>query len=209
MNSCLYWRRPEDFNQWKHYIWHLVKGIRLLDKVTTTVYRGIYRSNFTLELYKSGKRVVWNSITSCSQIESHAKSFFMKVDEFSFSHNSHITLHFLPTTTHFVEKKDPSKGVFFSIKVSDGYKLGNLSAFPQEQEVLLEPGSEFVVTGSVCFNEPWVVNLEQTPSTNTIVPFSGLFVCFFLCCLFSCCDFFFGGGGAVFLRVFTVHRHFC
>ena len=98
MNSCLYLRRPEDFNQWKHYIWHLVKGIRLLDKVTTTVYRGIYRSNFTLELYKSGKRVVWNSITSCSQIESHAKSF-MKVDEFSFSHNSHITLHFLPTTT--------------------------------------------------------------------------------------------------------------
>ena len=97
MNSCLFWRRPEDFNQWKHYIWHLVKGIRLLDKVTTTVYRGIDRSNFTLELYKSGKRVVWNSITSCSQIESRAKSFFMKVDEFSFSHNSHITLHFLPT----------------------------------------------------------------------------------------------------------------
>ena len=40
----------------------------------------------------------------------------------------------------FVEKQDPSKGVFFSIKVSDGHKLGNLSAFPQEQEVLLEPG---------------------------------------------------------------------
>ena len=94
MNSCLFWRRPEDFNQWKHYIWHLVKGIRLLDKVTTTVYRGISRSNFTLELYKSGKRVVWNSITSCSQIESRAKSFFMKVDEFSFAYNSHITFHF-------------------------------------------------------------------------------------------------------------------
>ena len=116
MNSCLYWRRPEDLNKWKHYIWHLVKGIRLLDKVTTTVYRGIDRSNFTLELYKSGKRVVWNSITSCSQIESRAKSFFMKVDEFSFSHNSHITLHFLPTTTttHFVVKQGSFKrSVFF------------------------------------------------------------------------------------------------
>ena len=207
MNSCLFWRRPEDFNQWKHYIWHLVKGIRLLDKVTTTVYRGIYRSNFALELYKSGKRVVWNSITSCSQIESRAKSFFMKVDEFSFSHNSHITFHFLQTTTttHFVEKQDPSKGVFFSIKVSDGHKLGNLSAFPQEQEVLLEPGSEFVVTDSVCFNETWVVNLEQTPSTNAIV--LGLFVGLFLCCLFNCCDFFFLG---LFFSVFSpVHRPFC
>ena len=60
--------------------------------------------------------------------------------------------------------------------------------------MLLEPRSEFVVTDSVCFNETWVVNLEQTPSTNTIVPFSGLFVGLFLCCLFNCCDFFLGGG---------------
>ena len=78
-------------------------------------------------------------------------------------------------TTHFFEKKDPSQGVFFFIKVSDGHKLGKLSAFPQEQEVLLEPGSEFVVTGSVCLNDAWVVNLEQTPSKNFIVPLSDLF----------------------------------
>ena len=77
-------------------------------------------------------------------------------------------------TTHFL-KKDPSQGVFFFIKVSDGHKLGKLSAFPQEQEVLLEPGSEFVVTGSVCFNDTWVVNLEQTPSKNFIVPLTDLF----------------------------------
>ena len=75
----------------------------------------------------------------------------------------------------FFEKKDPSQGVFFFIKVSDGHKLGKLSAFPQEQEVLLEPGSEFVVTGSVCLNDAWVVNLEQTPSKNFIVPLSDLF----------------------------------
>ena len=61
--------------------------------------------------------------------------------------------------------------------------------------MLLEPGSEFVVMDSVCFNETWVVNLEQTSSTNTIVPFSGLFVGLFLCFLFNCCDFFFWGGG--------------
>ena len=78
-------------------------------------------------------------------------------------------------TTHLL-KKDPSQGVFFFIKVSDGRKLGKLSAFPQEQEVLLEPGSEFVVTGSVCFTDTWVVNLEQTPnSKNFIVPLSDLF----------------------------------
>ena len=76
--------------------------------------------------------------------------------------------------THLL-KKDPSQGVFFFIKVSDGHKLGKLSAFPQEQEVLLEPGSEFVVTGSVCFNDTWVVNLEQTPSKDFIVPLSDLF----------------------------------
>ena len=112
MNSCLFWRRPEDLNQWKHYIWHLVKGIRLLDKVTTTVYRGIDRSNFTLELYKSGKRVVWNSITSCSQIEIGAKSF-MKVDEFSFSHNSHITLHFFQQKLILLPKGSFKRSVFF------------------------------------------------------------------------------------------------
>ena len=76
-------------------------------------------------------------------------------------------------TTHLL-KKDPSQGVSFFIKVSDGRKLGKLSAFPQEQEVLLEPGSEFVVTGSVYFNDTWVVNLEQTPSKNFIVPLSDL-----------------------------------
>ena len=79
VNSCLYWRRPEEVNQWKHYIWHLVKGIRLLEKVTTTVYRGIDKSNFCIDLYnKTGNKIVWNSITSCSQRETLAKSL-MKV----------------------------------------------------------------------------------------------------------------------------------
>ena len=98
-----------------------------------------------------------------------------------------LPLRFFSNDNSFVEK-DPSKGVFFFIKVSDGHKLGNLSAFPQEQEVLLEPGSEFIVTGSVCFNETLVVNLEQTPSTNLIVPLSDLFAGLFC---FPFCDFLF------------------
>ena len=95
------------------------------------------------------------------------------IHTFNLASSSSSLFCFQPTT-HFL-KKDPSQGVFFFIKVFDGHKLGQLSAFPQEQEVLLEPGSEFVVTGSVCFNDNWVVNLEQTPSKNFIVPLSDLF----------------------------------
>ena len=65
--------------------------------------------------------------------------------------------------------------------------------------MLLEPGSEFIVTGSVCFNGTWVVNLEQTPSTNTIVPFSGLFVGLFYVVSLIVANFFM----VSFLRVFT------
>lgn len=74
VNSCLRVRLPEDLNKWKHYIWHLIKGIRHLEKVTSIVYRGINKSNFTPELYQTGKRVVWNSVTSCSQQENVVKS---------------------------------------------------------------------------------------------------------------------------------------
>eukprot|EP01106_Pelomyxa_sp_JSP_P013937 TRINITY_DN42_c0_g2_i3.p1 TRINITY_DN42_c0_g2~~TRINITY_DN42_c0_g2_i3.p1 ORF type:complete len:134 (-),score=16.97 TRINITY_DN42_c0_g2_i3:28-429(-) len=127
--------------QWKHLLWHLVKGIRKLPKWTGQLFRGIDRAHFNPEAYSKGSKVVWNSFSSCSKEEEQAKRF-MK-----------------------------GNGVFFLIDSSEGRLVGNLSPFPQEEEVLLEPSSEFIVTASVEMNGSRIVSMKQTPSRRPVIPF--------------------------------------
>lgn len=80
VNSVLFHRRSCEMEKWKHYIWHLVTGVRSLPKYPKEIalYRGIDAKFFKPEDYTQGTRIIWHSFTSCSQSNEQAKNF-MKV----------------------------------------------------------------------------------------------------------------------------------
>ena len=179
VNSILYHRRSSQLTKWKHFIWHLVTAVRSLPKYPPgeMLYRGIDGKFFKQEDYSKGSHVVWHSFTSCSKSESQAKSF-MKVSSF-----------FDWKAIKPQINKDPKTGVFFFIQATEGRIIGRLTPFPQEEEVLFEPDSEFTVSGSVRLGDYWVVNMEQVPTTNLVVPSTSLectsLQCLLLCCIYS------------------------
>eukprot|EP01106_Pelomyxa_sp_JSP_P008950 TRINITY_DN2456_c0_g1_i2.p1 TRINITY_DN2456_c0_g1~~TRINITY_DN2456_c0_g1_i2.p1 ORF type:complete len:276 (-),score=42.39 TRINITY_DN2456_c0_g1_i2:332-1159(-) len=106
------------------------------------LYRGIDKSHFDYQCYTKGKRVVWNSFTSCSKTELAAKKFM----------------------------KDPLNGVFFFIDSEEGRQVGKLTPYPEEDEILLEPSSEFEVTGLLPIANSFIVTMKQLPSRRPLLP---------------------------------------
>jgi hypothetical protein len=142
LNKLLCKRQQQELQPWRDYLWLLVQGLRDLQVFKGMLFRGIDREYFRPEEYQRDATVVWNAFTSCSRTEEGAKCFM----------------------------KDPQSGVFFFIDSFDAHAIGNLTPYPEEEEVIIEPGSEFVVTGCITIGTSTVVHMRQTPSRRPLVP---------------------------------------
>eukprot|EP00727_Mastigamoeba_balamuthi_P007161 m51a1_g3065 hypothetical protein (377) ;mRNA; r:25-1616 len=132
--------RSDEIFLWKHYIWHMLSALRRMPPFEGFVFRGIDR-HVDAARHQPGRRVYWNSFTSTSSVEDVAKKFM----------------------------RSSKTGTFFTIKVKRGRSLKGLSPF-DEDEVLLEANSEFVVTSFVELGTFLMVSLEEVDSTRALMP---------------------------------------
>jgi hypothetical protein len=144
VNKLLRERKPE-IVLWRHFIWHLVSGLRTLPPVSGAVFRGIDVS--VSDKHAKGKRISWNSFVSTTNAEDTAKDFMKSV----------------------------VSGTFFQITVKWGRSIKAFSPFgDREAEMLLEPNSEFEVTASTTLGASGtisLVTLVQVPSRAPLIPF--------------------------------------
>jgi hypothetical protein len=77
VNRALRERKPDEVARWRHFIWHLVSGLRALPAVSCVVFRGIDVS--VADKHTKGKRISWNSFVSTTTTEDTAKDFMKSV----------------------------------------------------------------------------------------------------------------------------------
>jgi hypothetical protein len=144
VNRALRERKPEEIARWRHFIWHMVSGLRALPPVSGAVFRGI--DVCVSDKHNKGKRISWNSFVSTTNAEDTAKDFMKSV----------------------------VSGTFFQITVKWGRSIKAFSPFgDREDEVLLEPNSEFEVTASTTLGASGtisLVTLVQVPSRSPLIP---------------------------------------
>lgn len=103
---------------WSAFMGHFMAAFRCLPQVgNITVYRGRTDRVQVLEQYTVGRRVCWSSITSCSQ---NLKAAFARAG---------------------------LEGCLMELQVSSARFFGDFSLYPEEQEVVLGPGTWLLVTG--------------------------------------------------------------
>lgn len=110
----------------------VLKGLSRLEAVCSVVYRGLPEKETVLKQYKLGRPIQWGAFTSTSLSRDTAKRFL-------------------------AGSKDSS--IILKIVVTTGRKLGPLSFFPSEDEVLLSPRCRFVVS-SLPYTEDGYTFLE-------------------------------------------------
>jgi hypothetical protein len=78
VNRALRERKPDEIAKWRHFIWHLVNGLRALPAVSDcVVFRGIDVS--VSGKHTKGKHISWNSFVSTTTAEDTAKDFMKSV----------------------------------------------------------------------------------------------------------------------------------
>lgn len=113
------------------------QGLRCLPAWTGTCYRAIPVSPAMLATsYTPGRRIRWSGFTSCSKYVYHA--------------------------WRSISKANPSKRItVFAIRVHSARAIDEISCFPCEREVLLEPSSSFVVCGDLESTEFYGYNTDS------------------------------------------------
>jgi len=114
-------RTGVDLKPWYPYIWHLNEALDSLEPVSARVYRGV-SAKLDLQMYATGKEVMWSAYSSTSTSSSVAIDFFSA-------------------------KGAGEQGVLFVIEAQTGRDISSCSAYPDEAELLLPRNSQFVVTG--------------------------------------------------------------
>jgi hypothetical protein len=144
VNRTLRERKPDEVVKWRHFIWHMVSGLRALPAVSCVVFRGIDVS--MADKHTKGKHISWNSFVSTTTAEDTAKDFMKSV----------------------------TCGTFFQITAKWGRNIKAFSPFgDREDEVLLEPNSEFEVTAAANFGATGTISLVtmvQVPSRSPLIP---------------------------------------
>jgi hypothetical protein len=113
---------------WAPFLYHLFTSIKTCPTVApnTRVYRGVPVSHASSgRIYRTGMKVTYSAITSTSLVFSMAWALRSRKAQFD---DFDITV--------------------FSFDISIGYKISSCSVFEDEEEVLLLPGSEFIVADS-------------------------------------------------------------
>ncbi|KAH3744941.1 hypothetical protein Pelo_13667 [Pelomyxa schiedti] len=144
LNRELHWRRESLF-AWRTFLWHLINGLRKTARYKGVVYRGIH-SRVDLDGYAKGKTVVWHSFSSTTTSLASAQSFM----------------------------KDPAECTLFFIETLCGWRVGKLSFFPCEEEIILEAGTQFVVSDRTLLCGVPVVHLRQLPmalQSHLLIPY--------------------------------------
>merc|ERR1712187_856429 len=105
----------EKISKIEGYLVYLMNGLQAIDPMPECVlFRGISRSKFQMvqEHYTTGRTIHWSGLSSVSRDERVSNGF---------------------------AKEDGPGGVVFHITVKTGRSISHLSAFPNEDEVLLLP----------------------------------------------------------------------
>ena len=121
-------RNLEAIDQWKHFSFHLIAGLRKLPPVAGDFQRGERKQVLQLsQQFKPGNQVCWISYSSTtSDNESTLRQF-------------------------------GGEGTLFKISVDSARDVSKLSLFPEEREVLLLPNSTFKVVATLSREEArWV-----------------------------------------------------
>lgn len=116
-NQDLRTKNPSRIEKWQLYLKLLMSALNKLPTQRLTVYRGVNKN--ISEDFKEGTQFVWSSATSCTRDASIAPYF---------ANNSNET------------------GTLFQIDVNNGRDISSFSEFPKEEEVLIRPGTKFLVT---------------------------------------------------------------
>lgn len=103
---------------------HVMRSLRKLPRCAgKTLYRGM-RDRADMELYASGKTIVWHGISSTSTDEDRIKELIGEGG---------------------CDEGMESRGTLFVIEDAWGYDIREYSLFPDDGEILLEPERKFVV----------------------------------------------------------------
>lgn len=145
INNALMSNDDDDLLKASGVLFLVMRGLRKLPRFTgNTLYRGI-REGVNVDAYKEGKMVVWHGLSSTSPDMNGTKAFLANSPG---------------------DKK--KKGTLFIISGGWGYDIQPYSMFPEEAEILLEPGRQFRVQSVIDAN-PVVITLEMM-DTPLILP---------------------------------------
>ena len=116
-NQDLRTKNRSTIEKWQLYLKLLMSALNKLPSQRLTVYRGVNKD--ISKDFTEGTQFVWSSATSCTRDASVAPYF---------ANNSNDI------------------GTLFQIEVSSGRDISSFSEFPKEEEVLIRPGTKFLVT---------------------------------------------------------------
>jgi|EP00670_Eutreptiella_braarudii_P019923 ankyrin repeat protein len=136
VNSCLMANDPYKIQQWKPYIWYLIQAMQLLPPYRDLVVRGItvrVEEQVWNDMYKIGNVVTWYNFCSSSS-------------------DSLVAQAFLGDTSNPV--------AVFIIKSKTGRNISSYSYYPDEEEVLFEPRSKFLVKNVLSVDTAKLLNLS-------------------------------------------------
>eukprot|EP00727_Mastigamoeba_balamuthi_P012774 m51a1_g8119 hypothetical protein (592) ;mRNA; r:149278-151428 len=147
LNRCLADRNPDEIHSWRHVIFYIVRALRCLSPVAGLVFRGVDRP-MDPKRYEKTRKIAWNSFTSTTGTEDTAKRF--------------------------MRENETKEHTFFFINVKRGRSLVGLSPY-DEDEILIEPNSEFLVTSYSKFGTATVIHLDELDSTRLLLPLDHVF----------------------------------
>jgi hypothetical protein len=127
---------PYKIQQWKPYIWYLIQAMQLLPPYRDLVVRGItvrVEEQVWNDMYKIGNVVTWYNFCSSSS-------------------DSLVAQAFLGDTSNPV--------AVFIIKSKTGRNISSYSYYPDEEEVLFEPRSKFLVKNVLSVDTAKLLNLS-------------------------------------------------
>ena len=137
LNRALRNRRvdKEPFEMWSGFLYHLERGLNLLDSVESVVFRGgnkgIDQATAKRE-YTVGRPIQWAAFSSTSLRREAAANFATK-----------------------------GEGVLFVLKVRSGTAISHISMLGHEDEVLLSPNTRFTVTRDLYFDKHGVACVDM------------------------------------------------
>jgi len=135
--------------KWFPYLRLLLSGLLKLPELTEILWRGFSSDKDQESIYKQGRKIYWWGFSSCSLTANTVKTFL-------------------------TSNGSPYRNLF-SIKCISGINIKNYSAIPDEDEILLLPGSYFEVKSILDLeNNLKMYQLEQIKSQLSLHPQSSV-----------------------------------
>jgi hypothetical protein len=121
LNSKIQSKEP--ITDWQPFLWYFISGLKKLPPIATTVYRawGKPLTREEIEQYRQGEERTWPAFSSTSKRCTLVDSFSPK--------DKHAT--------------------WFVLNINEGRDISSLSAFSNEDEILLLPNTRFTVNAAV------------------------------------------------------------